>query len=292
MSSEGNGDTIAMLNMIWASLSAVGGIFMITVFLSFKELRSYVFYPIIFLALSDLGLSLCFFFPIDQGWSCKLQATGISYFTLSSVLWTAMIANTINVVFSGMPDLARKRLKYYVIISFGLPVPAAVLPLVFYAYGKSTGWCNTKKDDDIFIQLWSLPTFYIPLLLTMIYNINAYRKLKRVTRVDSITEEGVNSAKVIRKLRLYPLILTITYSPALIYRIVSLFKGESGSFYAHLVIEGMIALNGAFNAFAYGMNRGVKTALKSCCGHKPEPLLEPVTPKTRDCTSELDDNLS
>jgi len=292
MSSEGNGDTIATLNMIWASFSAVGSIFMITIFLSFKQLRSYVFYPIIFLALSDLGLSLCFFFPIDQEWSCKLQATGISYFTLSSVLWTAMIANTINVVFSGIPDLARKRIKYYVIISFGLPVPAAVLPLIFGVYEKSTGWCNTSNRDNTYIELSALPTFYIPLLLTMIYNVNAYRKLERVTRVDSITEEGINSAKVIRKLRLYPLILTITYSPALIYRIIYFFKGEIDSFYAHLVIEGMIALNGAFNAFAYGMNRGVKTALKSCCRHKPEYLLEPATPKTRDCTSELDDNLS
>eukprot|EP00808_Paulinella_micropora_P012216 g65911.t1 len=169
--SSGNDFTVeqtAILEDISVTLSVfsfIGCLFIIFFYWKLREVRSFVFELVFWVAVSDAGFSIGKFLG-DAGGNenthlgasnalCVAQAFIISYFGLASMLWSAAIAFTLHMAFLNGDARFRtpqveQRWKWYHSICFGYPLLMACLPFSTDAYGDTGGWCwimNDTKDD-------------------------------------------------------------------------------------------------------------------------------------------------
>ena len=170
---------------------------------------------------------------------------------LSSILWTAALSHALHtVVIYLQPDyeLLERR---YLVLTYGFPIIALVLPIVGSDYGAAEGWCWIASHG------WG-PTimrflcYYAPLVIVIFYNILQYRRV-----IKEINENALEEVNVSKRLKFYPLVLIITQISLTVHRLIYFFAGVS---YMPLAIIGVLttSLMGMINAFLYGFTEPVK----------------------------------
>lgn len=94
--SKSDWELIFTVNAIASSFSLLGSLFIISVYLNFKELRVFAFKLVAILSCLDAIHSIAFLIPTYDydrvSTACQIQSVALTFCTLASVLWTAMIA--------------------------------------------------------------------------------------------------------------------------------------------------------------------------------------------------------
>jgi len=175
---------------------------------------------------------------------CDLQALGLLYFNLASILWTSCFAFALyrDVV----PSYRRQALRKYEVYFHGLcwPVPAILTTGCFhFGYlreaGDGKGWCALGLG----YSRQHLACFYGPLLAAFTFNLITYTAVlshsreKRVSRITS----------------LYLLGFTIVWLPSLVSRLQVVVSPTKTPAFVPSALEALcMPLQGALNALVYG----------------------------------------
>ncbi|CAG9320960.1 GCR1_1 [Blepharisma stoltei] len=265
--------------LVSSILSLIGSLFVCFVYLAFKSLRVFAFRLVFYLASVDVFISISFMIPYDKGNSvrCRIQGAAITYFTLSEVLWTSVIAHTLYSSAIKNASFENYHLKYC-LFSFGIPLIATIIPWIGDFYGPSNGWCWIVHDKGnegyhTYLICLKLALFYIPLWLVIIYNFAVYMKIiRKLQENEGSFHEHTNIRRVlIMKLRLYPLVLMVCQGPVSVFRLFS-FSDEGYAPFELVLLSGIgICINGFLNAVIYGLTRQVRKEIaKIICKYKTE----------------------
>jgi len=214
---------LEQINIAMSVFSFLGSSFIIFCYYKFQHLHTFPFKLVLFVSISDFITSIGNFMG-DAGGNddthlgaseglCVFQAVLISYGQLSSVLWSAAIAFTLEMaVLRRSKSFSQEHISqytyHYISVCFGAPVIMALLPLITTSYGDTGGWCWITQLDEAGLA-WRMFQFYIPLWLVVIYNCYVYFRL--YYRLKDMNAERPNRAaeENMKKIRYYPLILII-----------------------------------------------------------------------------------
>ena len=251
--------------------SFIGSSIIIISYLKFPNLRKFSLQLVLWLSVSDCGACLSYFLgdPRDNTILCTSQAIIQSFFELASVLWTTIIAYTLFRLIISQKTSAHLIYKFHA-FAWGISLIACVLPLSTDSYGNSGSWCwiaipldsegKTKTNLLIAGNAWRFFLFYFPLWLAIAYNTAVYiivtRTLKRVANTQC-DESKPKYLKMIRRLRLYPLVLILCWTFGTINRFQNVVNPAEPIYILFILQVSTRSLQGIFNASVYGMNSHV-----------------------------------
>lgn len=256
--------TVLMLNRVLGTFSFVGAIFIITCYLNFADLRTFAFWLVFMVGISDLGQSIGNMLGDPSTDSlCKFQAWVVSFFGLASMFWQTAIAFTMYKAFlkederfnnQNIPYLK----KYYLMVCWGVP---ALLTVCFAGtYGDAFGLCWIKPE----YFYWRIVQFYLPLWSAIAFNIyvyvNIHQKMKALGAPEEITS----------RLKFYPVVLVVAWGPDSIVFAIELFMKNHNIPALYAIAVFFASLEGLMNAAVYGLTADVKQKIKGCLCSKEE----------------------
>ena len=253
-----------------AVLSLIGGLFIIILFLTCKSLQTYPFKLISILALFDLFNAIGFMLPTYDAHSsqiiCKAQGIIVNFFTLASILWSAVIAFSLYLITLKSMLYVEKYLMLYVIIVLSLCAGDSLVPYMLDSYGTVAGWCwitQRKIGDQFFFERYLL--FFGPLWVVVICNILLYVIIaNRLRKTHKESKNLCNRISLSNKLKYYPLILIICYLPYTVKGAMDVgndILSEDMEYYFTIIAGIARGINGILNAIAYGLTKKVKNKL-------------------------------
>ncbi|CAG9321902.1 unnamed protein product [Blepharisma stoltei] len=267
--SEDEQDGVEMMLMICNSLSICGCLFILIIYLSFQELRSFAFRLVQYMSIVDLIHSVALMMPYreSEGW-CIFQSFLIQYSALGSALWSLIMAYALYDVVINQNSKIQDRELYFALFGFLVPALSTIPPFITESYGMAQGWCWIKSRKNHFTVDTTLRIllFYGPIWIIFIYMVWAYWKIVKFIN-QQFKGLGENSESSIKKslvwrLSLYPWILAVSHIFVTIKRIYDFIDPREEYFPLIIAAGAMISLTGFFNAFAYGLTDSVKSSLK------------------------------
>jgi len=212
-----------------SALSFICSAIIVLSYLKFTRLRKFSLQLVFWLSLSDMGVCVSYFFgdPTDGTLRCYSQAMIMSFFELASVLWTTVIAYTLFRLII-LQKTSVHLINRFHAFAFGLPLLAMLMPLTTNSYGNSGAWCwittpsdNVATDPTVqenFFQqgtIWRLFLFYLPLWLAIGFNTGVYILVTNALQRVAVTQTALQRPKylkMVKRLRLYPLILVFCWA--------------------------------------------------------------------------------
>lgn len=183
---------------ISGSVSAAGSLFIIVSFGYFPESRKFSRKILVYMSIADFFSSGSFVWasfihsPMDApSTQCIVQGFTLQFFYLSSYLWTSCFAfHLFQLIWKKNPNSERYEL-YYHILSWGVPAALCAYFLVKHLMNEpSMGfaerpwcWIRNVKDDTTWSWTGSLEQFlffYLPVTVSLVYNLLVYAFLARV----------------------------------------------------------------------------------------------------------------
>jgi len=276
-------------------LSFLGSLFVIWSYFRFVKLQKFAFKLVVMLAISDLGSGIGYFIGSPPNGSlCTFQGIVLTYFQLSSFLWTTVIAFVLERTVCRQQGLViEKNRKYLHLYAWGVPLILVLLPFATshkmphgLAYSNTfEGWSDSNEgawcwishgDADGIGTMWRFLIFYVPLWAAMGYNLFSYSKviitLKTTlnSHCEAKTPEHRQKMKIVQRLRWYPALLVICWTFGTINRIQNAVQPQGPIFALYLMQAIFSSAQGLCNSMVYGLNPGVQKAwqesrLASCC---------------------------
>lgn len=252
-----------IVTCVGSGLSLMSSGFIIYMYYTKSNLQSYSCKFIRYLCITDFFLSICIFYlafllpSFLATWLCYMQAVCITYFLLSSILWTAALSHALHtVVVDTQPDFYLME-RRYLVLTYGVPAIALILPLVDNDYGAAEGWCWIA-NRGVGSTIMRFICYYIPLCLVIFYNFWQYRKVIREVNETSFVDGELST-----RLKFYPLILILTQISLTLHRLIHFFGGGS---IMPLAVIGVLTttLMGFGNALLYGFTEPVKSHVHNC----------------------------
>lgn len=173
---------------------------------------------------------------------CSVQASTMTFFQLSGVLWTAAIAHFMyNVTVLRMEVSAAGVIWRYCVVIYGCSLLAAVLPFTTDSYGDTGSWCwitepSKSLAEGLALSIgiwWRMICFYLPLWLCFGYILHTYysiaKKLNNYVQNSTSAEAAFRTGceGILRKLKYYPFVLAFCYFPATVLRLYNIVTGSS-----------------------------------------------------------------
>jgi hypothetical protein len=177
---------------------------------------------------------------------CEVQAAGLLYFNLASIMWTSCFAFTLYRdlvpssfgVGTGRTSL-RTYESYYHALCWPVPAVLAGTAAALGYLGDSGPWCALGPAYSREYLL----CFYLPLMCAFAFNIIVYALVRRHSR----------ERRVSRTTSLYLLGFVIVWFPSLLRRLQVSYMKRSAAGYLLAVGEAVcMPLQGALNAAVYG----------------------------------------
>lgn len=254
MGGETNEDLLFITQSIANCLSAAACLLVMIIYLSAKPLQNYTFRLVFYLNLNNFIKAISMLIP--QSISelspvlCELDAYLFYSSSLSSLIWTFIIALNLYLIIIIKTIEVEKHFKYYFISSNIFPYFFCILPIFFNTYKPLETNCllSINKQGNIFrVILYYGPAIIIIILCLLIY-------LKLYFYIRTLCMNVMNHEA--RKLLYYPMILIACVVPIFISRTLQIFNVESNLYF--LVITNSIwTLSGFFDALAYALNKTV-----------------------------------
>lgn len=169
--------SLQTVNSFVSSLSLLGSATVIGWYLLFPDIRKLFTRLILYLCISDFWLaSACMLghFTDSSSIGCLVQGTLLSYFSLTSVLWTTGITYTLRRMLktgSGFGEIETEVKLHKV--CWGYPFILLLLSFFFVQYGNAGFWCWIP-NGGFSLSIWRFILFYIPLWMAVMYNIATY----------------------------------------------------------------------------------------------------------------------
>lgn len=271
------------INVSVSVFSFIGSTFIVWAFWKLRDVRSFVFQLVRWVAFSDVGYSIGNFLGDAGGNSethvgaspglCTFQAVLISYFGLASMLWSAAIAFTLHKAFLNEDEGFRspsvnEKWKYYHLVCFGWPLVVTLLPFTTDGYGDTGGWCWIKTDNSI-DRAWRYIQLYLPLWFIIVYNmyvyVSVYQKMSALSN-----SAGTNMSREAARVRFYPLVLVICMFWATINTLYKTFNNGDGLLWMNALAIFFASSIGWVNALVYGLTPIIREELAVYCGCKEE----------------------
>eukprot|EP00026_Physarum_polycephalum_P007505 Phypoly_transcript_07567.p1 GENE.Phypoly_transcript_07567~~Phypoly_transcript_07567.p1 ORF type:complete len:426 (+),score=43.32 Phypoly_transcript_07567:280-1557(+) len=246
--------TIRILACVSGSLSSFGATMLFLSFFLFTELRTYSSRLILYLSISDLGEAIAWALgPASDGhFACILQALGIQFFGVSSVLWQICIATYILQVCIGKKHMGRQE-KYYHMICWGIPGAIIIGGGIGDIFGNSGAWCWVKHPHE----LLGLFLLYLPYMLSVPYCLFTYIYVdvifKRRSKADLSTADRIALQRARHKLRsrFYLIPYAICWACGLINRANNA-AGPNRIAALYILQASVFPLQGLWNFLMYG----------------------------------------
>jgi len=293
-----------LLLRISGSVSAAGSLFIIVSFGYFPESRKFSRKILVYMSVADFFSSLAFVWsstiesPLDAPTaSCVAQGFVLQFFYLASYLWTSCFAfHLFQLIWKKNPTSERYEL-YYHILSWGVPAALCAYFFVKFLMGEASmgfverPWCWIRNVDTGTAWSWTgsleqFLFFYLPVAITLVYNLMVYVFLARV--VGQVLSASMES-KIRKRLIMYLLVFVICAVWGFINRTYQAFADQHAQSETLTTLECVMGpLQGALNALVYGMNEKLRDRYLSCCfggstrrrGEKGAGLLRPSSPST------------
>ena len=270
-------ETITLALLIGSALSVIGCLFIILVYFGLK-LRMFAYRLVVYIAIADLIHSICLMLPVSEPW-CHIQGFLLQYSSLSSILWTALMAFSLYQSVIKLNANVESYEKKFLIVGFAVPGLISVLPEIGQAYGYSQGWCWITSQGLNFI--YRLLCFYLVLFVVFIYNCAVYYLVwKKVYRevLGSVVDEEINKTNrdMVTRLKMYPVVLFISYAGVATKRLVESFWPRSLEFWVIMTAGVSMSLIGVLDALVYGLSREVRKNVMRCCLKGRDEDIEPL----------------
>jgi hypothetical protein len=252
--------------IVGVCVSLLASVFIIVVYLSYKDLQTITFRLIFYMALADVFNGVTYLLP-SEGVSCYVQAVGNTIFPLSSVLWSSVIAYCLHrIVINQDYDLSSE--KKFLIYAYGLPFLALIPPAATGTFGYAQGWCWIRAEGDSYVvgSFLRLFCFYVPLWCVIVYNLSVYGRVIRQlnTELEHMSADFYIRKALMRRLMAYPIILIICYSVVTIKRIEDVVNPNEHNLALTLTAWIFQCMIGLLNALVYGYSEAVKERLCRC----------------------------
>ena len=155
-------------------------------------------------------------------------------------------------------------------ICFGIPLVLTPLPFINDSYGNAGGWCWIPYENS-YDLIWIFIEFYGFFVLVICLNAFFYywiiAKIKKNIEYD---EDVTSKLKLLKRLRVYPILLVVSYGPSFVYRLSYIAFGKE-IFFLDIISGSFAALYGLFNAVGYGFTRKVRKSIRNFFKGKNSP---------------------
>ena len=267
MYSSSEREILFFVTSITAGLSLLGCLFIILVYLLFKELRVFAFKLVVHMTIGDFLRSLGFL--LQSHYLCPVQAMLIQAGSLASILWNGVIARTLYLsVVLELRDMEEMEARYTYGV-YGVVAVLTALPWTTMDYGDAEGWCwiNTTSSNYTSGTVWRVVCFFLPLLLVVLNNLFSYISVIRALRKNFQNTSGDIPA-LIQKLRFYPIILIVCYTCTASKRLYDAVASDADDFVWAVLVAMMLGSIGLVDALVYGFTQSVRQAIvqKLCPG--------------------------
>ncbi|OMJ85000.1 hypothetical protein SteCoe_13775 [Stentor coeruleus] len=256
-------DTIHLTLLICNSISLLGSLSIILLFLSYKILRSYAFKLVFYMSLADTIRAIGFMLPSNPENFCLAQAFLTSFGSLSGLIWTSIIAICLYCVVIHETSNIQKYHILMIFIGYIIPLFIISLPATTNSYGQDKGWCWIVNDK--YVYLWRIGGFYIFMLLVLIINIISYYKIISVIKseinlLEQSPHELSSKQKLFNRFKWYPLVIVICYLPLLSKRLFEIITNDT-IYWLTMLSAITTSTIGLLNAICYGLTDNVKETI-------------------------------
>ena len=255
---------------IMCSISIVGSLIVISIYMSAKSLRTFPFKLVFWLNLNNLLRSLAIIVPgvLQNSPSiiCQIDAYIMYSSSLGGILWTFVIAYKMNQSMLQNSSDLESDFSFYTLNIFLIPFSVCLVPFAFDLYGSNE--LNCLLINSQLGEIFRFTLYYFPASIVTVYCCIVYRRT-----VKKIKEDNSESNNQILRLVYFPLILIICIGPMCLLRIFESFG--LFNFYVYLIFSGIWCLNGFFDTLAYALTPPVIQHLKSVWNNQMgEELIE------------------
>ncbi|XP_071511766.1 cyclic AMP receptor-like protein A [Diadema antillarum] len=295
-------NTIYGVRKALASLSLVGCIFMITLIWLFKKYELFVQRLILYLTVAAFFGSISKFMesPREDSAVCNFEAWWTSFWDWVTLLWVSCITFNLYLIIIWMMNTEKKEIIYH-IVTWGISLLMACLPLIGDRYGPAGAWCWIKDEYPVWrFFMWYGPLVLLIVLMFVTYTYITYKLRHRIRSWQGTYEPEIERSRQlireeIKPLRAYPFIYLVLSIFPLINRIQNAVSPNNPIFALYLLHAMSDPLVGFVNAIVYGMDpetrsrlswTQIKGALNKRSAHQPireYPLVSaPETPDLED----------
>ena len=130
-------DIIILVTIFSACFGLMGSLFIIVMFLGYKELRKFSYRLIVYLAISDSGMAISILIGHTGEGACVFQGVMMTYFGLSTIFWATVIAWVLYKSVVGLYKNIETLEKWLIVVGFLTPIGVALLPLSTESYNES-----------------------------------------------------------------------------------------------------------------------------------------------------------
>lgn len=264
--------SVRMVSLVCALFSIAASLCTILLYRRHKDLQTFAFRLVYFTAICDLGSAIAailgvLYMATDSSALCFLEAVLSHFFNISSSLWTVAISYTLHtVLLQGSEDADRLGPLFHRSV-WGVTSIATLLPALTNSYGESEGMCWI--DNSVAGTIWRFLAFYLILVAGSVFVIWVAIRVQRQVNVweghprleDDSAQQSVDARlSSLRRMRLYPLALVVTWFFALVSRLSQLAADPVfGLVVLHVAFSSLL---GVFNAAVYAMTPQVRAKLR------------------------------
>ncbi|GAB5361410.1 hypothetical protein AAMO2058_000710900 [Amorphochlora amoebiformis] len=260
--------TIQTTNQVVSSLSFLGSLGIIALYLKYPQLQNFSNALVLCQATAELFYSISNFIgnPTDGSAACYIQAGMQSYFILSAVFWNGILSYVIHNAVNYPEKILgiSKKMPRYHGYCWGIPFIATLLPAATLSYGNSVGWCWIKSSQAG--SFWRFFQFYAPLWCVMGYNVKVFISIRK-------TLAGVKGLVTDNSLVFFPMILVFCWFFASINRIQNIAQPDNPKYPLFMLQVLFGNLQGFCHFLAYISTPPAFWALASTFGYTPPPSL-------------------
>ena len=261
-------------------LSIISCALIITVYYRVRELHYPAFRLVKDLTVINLIYGFALMIPSLNDLACQIQGMSIQFMTSVLILWTAVIAHSLDLTIVRNIDIEekfyRRRAIVAVLVTAGFltVLPFAGTQFQSSAYGATHPWCWLANLGDDLLP-WQLGVFYVPCALVLVYDlVVTILVLVVIHREENSWMRFEWSVRM--RLWLYPCVILIPFGPCALLRVT-----EDPQFEPACAIAA--PMSGILTTLIYGLTEQVRSHLCPCLWKQPEAQ----PPRTSTLTSIL-----
>ena len=254
--------------VIVSAISLLGTAFIITMYHRHRSLQVLAFKLVYILTIFDGIRSVFSMIPTnldlsDGGALCITQGFALQFSSLAGVVWTGAIAMILYLKVLIQKDISETHYRPMLWFTVGFSMVCTIIPLTSLDYAYVGGWCWISTSS-IKADIYRYALFYFWVWVVILFDIYAYVKvILKVKKESTIKDSFLHEGRVlVNRLRLYPMILVICFTPLTITRIMQTISDDTPVW---LLIFSTATSNllGFFNAVLYGFNDSVRSELRN-----------------------------
>ncbi|EAS07277.1 7 transmembrane receptor (secretin family) protein (macronuclear) [Tetrahymena thermophila SB210] len=242
-------------------ISLILSILVIFAYFKFKKIKSFPFKLIMLLCVADSFNSLAYFFVLfhveDNYNLCQVQGFFIQYSNVSSFVVTSVIALNVLLTIVYNRQNPEKYTKYYLFVSFVIPLIIAVIPAIAGKYkNEAPFYCWLDQKDYSYYVVFAFVFFYGVLWVSVLFFIFCLIRVYRYIKFVGLERPA---AQFYKKLLNFPVIMMICWLPSTINRIIDWFNEDYSThqwtYFMHICFDILASI---LNVCIYGFNEQVR----------------------------------